>query len=155
MTILGVDGPASVEDRAAEILTAIATTYEEGMTHLAVLGILWEDQPAPSVPALWMATPPAAPAVAGPAELPAEPPVVLLAEEPAMLPMPVPVAEAVVEVPVEVPVEVSADAPTAVEIPAAVLPEPAPTAGPAEGDDARVLVFADAATAEIPVQSAA
>ncbi|MCW2697580.1 MAG: hypothetical protein JWR62_2665 [Modestobacter sp.] len=103
-----------------------------------------------------------------PAMLPMAP--VLLAEEPAMLPMaPVAVAapaevavEAPVEAPVDVPVTVSPEALTAVELPvvlvsAAAIVEPATELidTPEQDDEQVHVLFAEAATAEIPVQAAA
>jgi hypothetical protein len=184
VTILGTDGVVSVEDRTAECLTAIARTYEEGLAHLAFLARLWEApavRPVPALPTMTRlaveveepaVTPVVAPA-AEPAAVPAAP--VLLAEEPAMLPMtPVAVAapvdaEPAVAVPADAPVEVSPDAPTAVELPvvlAAVeepvtelidVPEPATELidTPEQDDEQVHVLFAEAATAEIPVQAAA
>ena len=160
MTILGVDGAVPVEDRAAECLTAIARIHEEGIAHLAFLVRSWEAPPLLPLPAL----PVMVPVVdEDPAELQAEPehedaepavepaPVVLLAEEPAMLPLPVVAADA--------PAETFPDAPTAVELPAVVPAAPvleeSPDIADGTAEDARVLHLAEAATAEIPVQAAA
>lgn len=147
MTIPGFDGDVSVDDRASECLTAIARTYEEGLAHLEFLARLWSEPAERAVPALPVMTP-----------IADEPAAPLLAEEPAMLPLPVVAAE------------VPADAPTVVELPVVVLPEPAlaessgesparadvaDEAGEPGSEDARVLLFAEAATAEIPVQAAA
>jgi hypothetical protein len=159
VTIPGFDGDVSVDDRVSECMTDIARTYEEGLAHLEFLARLWAE-PVPTVPPLPVMTPvvdePAEPVVA------AAP---LLADEPAMLPM---AAATDVRAPV------SADAPTAVELPVVVPAEPVldevpdeiaaeiPAEIPAEADDeadeaddAHVLLFAEAATAEIPVQAAA
>ena len=150
VTIPGFDGDVSVDDRASECLTAIARTYEEGLAHLEFLARLWAEPIKPPVPALPVMTPiadePAEPVVA------VEPAAPLPADEPAMLPVAVVAADA--------PAPVAADAPTAVELPV-VLTEPAleaadePEADDIEADDVRVLLFAEAATAEIPVQVAA
>jgi hypothetical protein len=157
VTIPGFDGDVSVDDRASECLTAIARTYEEGLAHLEFLARLWAE-PIPvelAVPALPVMTP-----IADEPAEPAEPAAPLLADEPAMLPMPV----------VATPAPVSADAVTAVELPVVGLPDPAlaesfsesfaeaddaDEAGEPESEDASVLLFAEAATAEIPVQAAA
>jgi hypothetical protein len=70
-----------------------------------------------------------------------------------MLPM-TPVA---VAAPVDRPVEVSPDAPTAVELPVVVAAEPLTELldSPARDDEQVHVLFAEAATAEIPVQAAA
>ncbi len=144
MTTLGVDGAVSVEDRAAECMTAIARAYEEGLAHLAFLQRVWETPPAPPVPALPVMTPvPAEPAEPEDLAEPAGQPVTALAEAETATDQ-----EVVVLHPRSAPDE-SLDG-SLDESPAASLED-----GEPDREEPRVFVLSDAVTAEIPVQTAA
>ena len=164
MTTLRLNDDVSVEDRAAECLSAITAIYDDGMAHVAFLSRAWEAPPVPSAPALLAAalaepvgtTPPAAePAPPVPVVVPVEAPV---AEPVAVLPAAEPVAVLPADEPA-MPTTHVAGVPTATELPLATAEEPGTEllqVGDQEVlDEGRVLVLAEAATAEIPVQKAA
>ncbi|WP_448616151.1 hypothetical protein [Modestobacter sp. URMC 112] len=161
MTTLRLNEDVSVEDRAAECLIAITAIYDDGMAHVAFLSQAWSTPPVPSAPTLLAAAlaEPVGTAVPAP-----EPVLAVAAAEPVEVPVDEPaVAEPAVVLPDDeramLPTDVVAEAPTATELPVATFEEPGTEllqVGDREVlDEGRVLVLADAVTAEIPVQKAA